>query len=139
MMWIPWEVSESVAQQALRDLAGGTEDPTALVALAGCEVLIPVVAGVSYAHGHPDFVHLLLPLAERKGRHPAALVFTSEERMARALREVHRYRPVILGQLIEHWPLAGVGLIVDPGHPDSLSLSPRCAKRRGEVPWRPIV
>ncbi|WP_405594489.1 SseB family protein [Streptomyces sp. NBC_01092] len=92
-------------------------------------MLIPVVGGLHYVHGHPQFVHLLLPVAERRGHDSVALVFTSEARMAQALREMHRYRPVILSELIAHWPLGGVALMVDAGPPDSLLLYPQQARR----------
>jgi hypothetical protein len=128
MTEIPAEVFEAVAREALRDLAG-VPDLRAWEALAGCDVLIPAIGGVRYAHGRAEFVRLVLPVVESVRRAPAVMVFTSEEALLRAFPQVPCYRRVTLNQLAAHWPTDEVMLVVDAGGENSLTLSAPEARR----------
>ncbi|MFG2028665.1 SseB family protein [Streptomyces sp. NPDC048825] len=96
---------------ALGVLAYDGQDGAARALLAGSEVLVPVDP-----LDDADAPELALT-----GR--AVEVFTSEERMARALPDVQTYHLVPLGLVPAHWPEGGRSLIIDPGSPHSLTLS----------------
>jgi hypothetical protein len=113
----PDEDTSTVILRALGVLAHNGQDGDARALLAGSQVLLPAAPAddATDAEGAP---RLDLPLTGR-----TVQVFTSEARMAEVLPDVECYRLVPLGLLPAHWPDAGLWLTIDPGSPETLTLS----------------
>jgi hypothetical protein len=133
----PDEDTSTVILRALGVLAHNGQDSDARAVLAGSQVLLPAApvddatdadATDADAPGADatdaedadaeDALTLDLPLTGR-----TVQVFTSEARMAEVLPDVECYRLVPLGLLPAHWPDAGLSLTIDPGSPETLTLS----------------
>ncbi|MER6132852.1 SseB family protein [Streptomyces sp. NPDC001815] len=104
------EDTSDVILRALSVLAHNGLDGDARTRLAGTRVLVPA--------DETKTARLTLPLTGR-----AVLVFTSEERLARALPDVQCYHLVPLGMIPAHWPVRGRALTIDPGSPEAVTLS----------------
>ncbi|GGK71574.1 SseB family protein [Streptomyces flaveus] len=109
----PDEDTSADILRALGVLAYDGQDSEARALLAGSRVLVP-----ADSLDDVDAPELKLALTGC-----AVEVFTSEERMAQALPDVQTYHLVPLGLLPAHWPERGRSLTIDPGSPDSLTLS----------------
>lgn len=109
----PDEDTSAGILRALGVLAYDGQDSEARALLAGSKVLVP-----AEPLDDADAPALNLALTGR-----TVQVFTSEERMARALPDVQCYHLVPLGLLPAHWPEGGRSLTIDPGSPDTLKLS----------------
>lgn len=104
------EDTSDVILRALSVLAHNGLDRDARARLAGTKVLVPA--------DDTETPRLTLPVTGRP-----VLVFTSEERMARALPNVQCYHLVPLGMIPAHWPEGGPALTIDPGSPEAVTLS----------------
>ncbi|WP_328766178.1 SseB family protein [Streptomyces sp. NBC_00286] len=109
----PDEDTSAGILRALGVLAYDGQDSEARALLAGSKVLVP-----ADPLDDADAPALTLTTTSH-----TVQVFTSEERMVRALPDVQTYHLVPLGLLPAHWPEGGDSLIIDPGSPDSLTLS----------------
>ncbi|NGO41613.1 SseB family protein [Streptomyces ureilyticus] len=109
----PDEDTSAGILRALGVLAYDGQDSDARALLAASKVLVP-------ADPRDEAYASTLKLT-MTGR--SVEVFTSEERMALALPDVQTYHLVPLGLLPAHWPEGGRSLTIDPGSPDSLTLS----------------
>ncbi len=123
----PDEDTSTVILRALGVLAHNGQDSDARALLAGSQVLLPAApaddttdadATDADATDAEGALTLDLPLTGR-----TVQVFTSEARMAEVLPDVECYRLVPLGLLPAHWPDAGLSLTIDPGSPETLTLS----------------
>ncbi|TLS43309.1 SseB family protein [Streptomyces montanus] len=129
----PDEDTSTVIVRALGVLAHNGQDSDARALLAGSQVLLPAApdpiddtdaeaadadATDADATHAEDALKLDLPLTGR-----TVQVFTSEARMAEVLPDVECYRLVPLGLLPAHWPDGGLSLTIDPGSPETLTLS----------------
>ncbi|WP_151482327.1 SseB family protein [Streptomyces albicerus] len=104
------EDTSAVILGALGVLAHDGRDRDARTLLADSLVLVPA--------GDSETLKLTLPVTDH-----TVFVFTSEARMARFLPDVQCYHLVPLGMLPAHWPEGGRSLTIDPGSPDTLTLS----------------
>ncbi|AEW97247.1 MULTISPECIES: SseB family protein [Streptomycetaceae] len=111
----------SVVQNALHQLAADREDVVALGTLAASDVLLPVPDNVPSPNGSEP-QEITLPVFEQSDGVRLVPVFTSEERMALALPQVHSYRTVPLAVLGRGWPADDLALSIDAGSPDTLTV-----------------
>ncbi len=111
----------AVVQQALHQLASNREDVVALGTLAASDVLLPVPENAPTPDGDEQ-TGITLPVYEQGDGIRLVPVFTSEERMARALPQVHSYRTVPLAVLGRGWPADDLVLSIDAGSPDTLTV-----------------
>ncbi|MGI5192297.1 SseB family protein [Streptomyces sp. CA-288835] len=109
----PDEDTSAGILRALGVLAYDGQDSEARALLAASKVLVP-----ADPLDDADAPALTLTTTSH-----TVQVFTSEERMAQALPDVQTYHLVPLGLLPAHWPEGGDSLTIDPGSPDSLTLS----------------
>ncbi|MGW0826134.1 SseB family protein [Streptomyces sp. NPDC002845] len=110
------------AQRALRTLADHPEDAAALETLAVSNVLVPVPPDMDdVPEDRPET--LTLPVIEDPAHEPRVPVFTSELRMARTLPGTTGYRQVPMALLAAYWPADDLGMVIDVGDPDALTLT----------------
>ncbi|NYI04843.1 SseB family protein [Allostreptomyces psammosilenae] len=105
---------------ALHDLATGGDQQAALSKLAAGTVLLPEAGDPEQVDAEDPRV-LRLPVFEQEGNELVP-VFTSEPKLAAALPQVQRYRRVPLAALGAGWPSDTLGLAVNPGDPEALTL-----------------
>lgn len=110
------------AQQALRALVENGADQQALSTLATSEVLLPDPGGPEAEEEGGQQV-MNLPVFEQEDGARLVPVFTSEDRMARALPEIERYHRVPLALLAGSWPSDDLALTIDVGAPEAVTLT----------------
>ncbi|MCQ4046180.1 SseB family protein [Streptantibioticus rubrisoli] len=115
--------ARDAAQRALHQLATDSNDAVALGTLAASEVLVPVPENVESPDGEPGGIQL--PVFEQSDGVRLVPVFTSEERLAVALPQIHSYRMVQLALLGQGWPADDLALSIDAGSPDTLTVQGR--------------
>ncbi|MCQ4083727.1 SseB family protein [Streptomyces sp. RB6PN25] len=108
-------------QQALHLLAADGTNAVALGTLAASEVLLPVPDDSVNPEGEEPG-SLALPVFEQGDGLRLVPVFTSEERMTRALPQVRSYRTIRLATLSQGWPADDLSLSIDAGSPDTLTV-----------------
>lgn len=111
------------AQRALSTLADHPEDAAALETLAVSNVLVPVPTGTDDDEPDDRLGLLTLPVIEDPAHEPRVPVFTSELRMARTLPRIAGYRRVPMALLAAYWPADDLGMVIDVGDPDALTLT----------------
>ncbi|WP_101835006.1 SseB family protein [Frankia canadensis] len=112
----------SAARAALRRLAAGEDERSALGDLALADVLLPDLGNEVSDLADEDSDVLQLPVAERQDGTQFVPTFTSEHRLAEALPEVDRYRTVQIATLGRIWPSDDLLLAVDPGSDAGIAL-----------------
>ncbi|MCK9894042.1 SseB family protein [Frankia sp. AgB32] len=112
----------NAARAALRRLADGEDERTALSDLALADVLLPDLGNEFDELSAADSDVLQLPVAERQDGTQFVPTFTSETRLAAALPEVDRYRTVQIATLGRIWPSDDLLLAVDPGSEAGIAL-----------------
>ncbi len=112
----------NAARAALRRLADGEDERTALSDLAVADVLLPDLGSEIDELTATDSDVLQLPVAERQDGTQFVPTFTSETRLAAALPEVDRYRTVQIATLGRIWPSDDLLLAVDPGSEAGIAL-----------------
>ena len=111
----------TLVQQALHQLAADGTNAVALGTLAASEVLLPVPDDAVDPEGEEPG-SLALPVFEQGDGLRLVPVFTSEERMTRALPQVRSYRTIRLATLSQGWPADDLSLSIDAGSPDTLTV-----------------
>ncbi|MBV9024317.1 MAG: SseB family protein [Streptomycetaceae bacterium] len=111
----------TAVQQALHQLAADGTNTVALGTLAASEVLLPVPEEAANAEGEEPG-SIALPVFEQGDGLRLVPVFTSEERLTRALPQVRSYRTVPLATLSQGWPGDDLSLSIDAGSPDTLTV-----------------
>jgi hypothetical protein len=109
-------------QQALHQLATDRNDIAALGTLASSDVLLPVPDDMPEPENEPEPGSLQLPVYEQGDGMRLVPVFTSEDRLAQALPQVHSYRTVRLALLGQGWPTDDLALSIDAGSPDTVTV-----------------
>ncbi|MFF4803934.1 SseB family protein [Streptomyces sp. NPDC001351] len=105
---------------ALRAVVGGDADEAELNTLAGSEVLVPAGAA---APQEQDPAAVTLPVYAQEDGTELVPVFTTEERLQRALPQVTRHRRMALGTLAHRWPSETLALVIDAGTPEEVALT----------------
>jgi SseB protein N-terminal domain len=111
----------TVVQQALHQLAADGTNAVALGTLAASDVLLPVPDEAASQEGEEPGA-IALPVFEQGDGLRLVPVFTSEERLTRALPQVRSYRTVPLATLSQGWPADDLSLSIDAGSPDTLTV-----------------